>query len=58
MEENEPLLEGSPSLSQLNLVTTLRGDFVSKLPERVLSGLDPSSPHHFDISKATGLTEG
>ncbi|KAF5768682.1 putative cation efflux protein [Helianthus annuus] len=39
-------------------VTTLRGDFLSKLPEKVRCGLDPEAPLQVDLSKTTGLIEG
>lgn len=41
-----------------NTVTALRSDFLSKLPEKVRSGVDSESPFHVDVSKATGLIEG
>ncbi|KAI7736999.1 hypothetical protein M8C21_005412 [Ambrosia artemisiifolia] len=39
-------------------VTSLRGDFLSKLPEKVRCGLDPEAPLQVDLSKTTGLIEG
>ncbi|KAK9289511.1 hypothetical protein L1049_007666 [Liquidambar formosana] len=42
----------------LHAVTNLKGDFFSKLPDNVLSGVDPESPFDLDLSKTTGLIEG
>lgn len=41
-----------------NSVTTLRGDFLSKLPEKVRRGLDPEAPFSVDLSKTIGLIQG
>lgn len=41
-----------------NSITTLKGDFFSKLPDKVRSGLDPESPFDLDISKTSGLIQG
>ena len=54
-----PLLKKrSGRLSRKNSVNTLRADFVSKLPEKVSSGLDVEAPFHIDVSKTKGLNEG
>ncbi|CAN1803363.1 Metal tolerance protein 4, partial [Linum perenne] len=39
-------------------VSSLKGNFLSNLPEKVRSGIDPESPFDVDLSKATGLIEG
>ncbi|XVF04571.1 hypothetical protein REPUB_Repub05bG0095500 [Reevesia pubescens] len=39
-------------------VNSLRNEFVSRLPDKVHSGLDAESPFHIDISKTKGLTPG
>ncbi|XP_020269876.1 metal tolerance protein 4-like [Asparagus officinalis] len=36
----------------------LRGDFVSRLPEKVRPGLDPENPSQIDVSRTTGLLRG
>ncbi|KAF6151761.1 hypothetical protein GIB67_010335 [Kingdonia uniflora] len=41
-----------------NSVSTFRGDFVSNLPSKVKSGLDPEDPSHIDLSKTKGLIDG
>ncbi|GMH12818.1 hypothetical protein Nepgr_014659 [Nepenthes gracilis] len=67
-DQKSPLL-GSPSrrlsgsgkrarLSRMNSVGSLRNDFVTRLPEKVRSGLDIESPYHTDLSKTSGLTKG
>ncbi|CAN1307048.1 Metal tolerance protein 4, partial [Linum perenne] len=38
-------------------VSSLKGNFLSNLPEKVRSGIDPESPFDVDLSKATGLIE-
>ncbi|ERN11133.1 metal tolerance protein 4 isoform X2 [Amborella trichopoda] len=57
----KPLLGGSarkPRLYHRISLNTLRGDFISKLPEKAKSGLDPEKPFHIDVSKIKGLSEG
>ncbi|CAI0402751.1 unnamed protein product [Linum tenue] len=39
-------------------VRHLKGDFLSNLPQKLRSGIDPESPLDLDLSKATGLLEG
>ncbi|GMY16170.1 metal tolerance protein 4-like isoform X2 [Fagus crenata] len=59
-----PLLEASRSgrrggkLSRRYSVNSLRNDFITKLPEKVRSGLDPESPLDLDLSRVSGLTKG
>jgi hypothetical protein len=59
-----PLLEASRSgrrggkLSRRYSVTSLRNDFITKLPDKVRSGLDPESPLDLDLSRVSGLTKG
>lgn len=45
-------------LSRRNSVNTLRKEFVSRLPEKVRSGLDVESPYEIDVSKPKELTKG
>ncbi|GAB4856108.1 Metal tolerance protein 4 [Ancistrocladus abbreviatus] len=42
-------------LSRRNSVNTLRNDFISRLPEKVRSGVDVENPY---LSKTSGLTKG
>nr|XP_043633963.1 metal tolerance protein 4 [Erigeron canadensis] len=63
MDTKTPLLssEGDSKHIRRNRrtsVTSLRGDFVSKLPEKVRCVLDPEEPFQVDLSKTTGLIEG
>ncbi|XP_076929092.1 metal tolerance protein 4-like [Bidens hawaiensis] len=63
MDTKTPLLSSEQDTKHTrkhrrNSVTTLRGDFVSKLPEKVRCVLDPEAPFHVDLSKTTGLIEG
>uniref|UniRef100_A0A1D1Y8J7 Metal tolerance protein 4 n=1 Tax=Anthurium amnicola TaxID=1678845 RepID=A0A1D1Y8J7_9ARAE len=37
---------------------SLRREFVSRLPHKVRSGVDPEKPFHIDISRTKGLLEG
>ena len=41
-------------------MNSLRNDFITKLPEKVRSGLDPESPSplDLDLSRVSGLTKG
>uniref|UniRef100_A0A2N9HHU2 Cation efflux protein transmembrane domain-containing protein n=1 Tax=Fagus sylvatica TaxID=28930 RepID=A0A2N9HHU2_FAGSY len=58
-----PLLEASRSgrrggkLSRRYSVNSLRTDFITKLPDKVRSGLDPESPLDLDLSRVSGLTK-
>ncbi|XP_073035017.1 metal tolerance protein 4-like [Primulina eburnea] len=54
-EHAETLLKHQKSRYSIN---TLRCDFLSKLPEKVKSGLDPESPFHVDFSKTPALAKG
>ncbi|KAL3841180.1 hypothetical protein ACJIZ3_025771 [Penstemon smallii] len=42
----------------VNSINTLKCDFLSKLPDKVKTGLDPEAPFHLDFSKTSGLLEG
>ncbi|XVF69751.1 hypothetical protein PTKIN_Ptkin11bG0106800 [Pterospermum kingtungense] len=44
-------------LRRRNSVNTLMSEFVSRLPDKVRSGLDAESPFHIDVSKTKGLTQ-
>ncbi|KAL5766853.1 hypothetical protein ACOSP7_017470 [Xanthoceras sorbifolium] len=50
-----PLLKSS---GRRNSVNSFRSEFVSRLPDKVLSGLDVESPFHVDTSRTKALTEG
>jgi hypothetical protein len=39
-------------------VTSLRSEFVSRLPDKVRPGLDPEKPFSVDLARAKGLTKG
>ncbi|XVE78791.1 hypothetical protein DITRI_Ditri14bG0006400 [Diplodiscus trichospermus] len=45
-------------LNRRNSVNSMRNEFVSRLPDKVRSGLDAESPFHIDVSKIKGLTQG
>nr|XP_023919619.1 metal tolerance protein 4-like [Quercus suber] len=46
-------------LSRRYSVNSLRGEFVSRLPDKLRSGIDPESdPFDLDLSKASGLSKG
>ena len=49
---------GRLSLSRRNSVNALRHEFVSKLPEKVLAGIDAEAPFDVDTSKTIALSEG
>ncbi|CAA2987718.1 metal tolerance 4-like [Olea europaea subsp. europaea] len=62
-----PLLDGwklrgsgrlSRRLSRRNSVNSLRNEFISRLPDKVRSGVDPESSSLFDLSRTMGLTKG
>ncbi|KAK7837504.1 putative metal tolerance protein c3 [Quercus suber] len=45
-------------LSRRYSVTSLRSEFVSRLPDKLRSGIDPESdPFDVDLSKASGLSK-
>ncbi|KAJ4848399.1 Metal tolerance protein 4 [Turnera subulata] len=57
----QPLLENHVNgaygnLRRVNSVNSLRNDFLSRLPEKVRSGLDIESSFHIDVSRTTGLS--
>ncbi|XP_059668528.1 metal tolerance protein 4-like [Cornus florida] len=60
MDVKTPLLssEGQECKQKNYSVASLRGDFFSRLPDKVRSGLDPETPFHVDLSKTTGLIGG
>ncbi|XP_042490824.1 metal tolerance protein 4-like isoform X2 [Macadamia integrifolia] len=67
MEINKPLLlmnEGrksgnrTPRQSRRYSVNAIVGDFTSKLPDKLRSGLDPEDPFHIDLSKTKCLNQG
>ncbi|GAV87739.1 Cation_efflux domain-containing protein [Cephalotus follicularis] len=45
-------------LSRSKSVNSLRSEFVSKLPDKVRSGVDLESPFHIEVSKTKGLSKG
>ncbi|RZC83255.1 hypothetical protein C5167_046043 [Papaver somniferum] len=49
---------GGKLLIRRDSVNSLGRDFVSKLPHKVRSGVDPETPFNIDISKTLGLIEG
>ncbi|KAJ9541367.1 hypothetical protein OSB04_027873 [Centaurea solstitialis] len=63
MDAKTPLLSSDEdpnhiSRNRRTSVTSLRGDFLSNLPDKVRRGLDPEAPFQVDLSKTTGLIEG
>ncbi|XP_024966224.1 metal tolerance protein 4-like [Cynara cardunculus var. scolymus] len=63
MDAKTPLLSSEEDSNHIRRhrrtsVTSLRGDFLSNLPDKVRRGLDPESPFQVDLSKTTGLIEG
>ncbi|PPD85385.1 hypothetical protein GOBAR_DD17678 [Gossypium barbadense] len=44
-------------MGKLNIVSALKHEFFSKLPDKVRSGLDPEIPFHINLSKTTCLIE-
>ncbi|KAL0436731.1 UNVERIFIED_CONTAM: Metal tolerance protein 4 [Sesamum radiatum] len=65
-DANSPLLEGwkrggsgrRRRLSRRYSVNSLRTDFISRLPDKVRSAVDPESPYHIDLSRAQNLSKG
>lgn len=59
MDENTALLRNEKTKhingKSWNSINTLRGDFLSKLPEKIKTSLDPET---LDVSKTCGLTQG
>ncbi|TYH76845.1 hypothetical protein ES332_D04G114300v1 [Gossypium tomentosum] len=45
-------------MGKLNIVSALKHEFFSKLPDKVRAGLDPEIPFHINLSKTTCLIEG
>ncbi|XP_050278742.1 metal tolerance protein 4-like [Quercus robur] len=65
MDLKSPILGASRSgrrggrLSRRYSVNSLRSEFVSRLPDKLRSGIDPESdPFDIDLSKASGLSKG
>ncbi|KAI3747174.1 hypothetical protein L6452_09623 [Arctium lappa] len=63
MDAKTPLLSSEEDSNHISRnrrtsVTSLRGDFLSNLPDKVRRGLDPEAPFQVDLSKTTGLIEG
>lgn len=56
--EAEDLKTPLLGVNERNSLRTIRGEFISKLPHKVKSGLDPENPFEIDISKTHGLIEG
>jgi hypothetical protein len=52
-----PLLAAGPGRRR-NSVASMRGEFVSRLPKKVLDAVDPERPSHVDFSRSKGLREG
>ena len=64
-DPKSPILGASRSgrrvgrLSRRYSVNSLRSKFVSRLPDKLRSGIDPESdPFDLDLSKASGLSKG
>ncbi|KAL0359353.1 UNVERIFIED_CONTAM: Metal tolerance protein 4 [Sesamum angustifolium] len=56
-----PLLQTYPkdlTRSTRNSVNALKCDFLSKLPDKLKTGLDPEASSHLDFSKTTALAPG
>ena len=51
-----PLLAGPGR--RRNSVASMRGEFVSRLPKKVLDAVDPERLSHVDFSRSKGLPEG
>jgi len=51
-----PLLAGPGR--RRNSVASMRGEFVSRLPKKVLDAVDPERLSHVDFSRSKGLLEG
>uniref|UniRef100_A0ACD5X0J2 Uncharacterized protein n=1 Tax=Avena sativa TaxID=4498 RepID=A0ACD5X0J2_AVESA len=52
-----PLLVGGLGRRN-NSVGSMRGEFVARLPKKVLDAVDPERPSHVDFSRSKGLREG
>ncbi|KAJ1698701.1 hypothetical protein LUZ63_007213 [Rhynchospora breviuscula] len=60
---SDPLLKGGTASAsgpprRIGSVRSLRSDFVSCLPDKIRSGLDPEKPFYVDLSRSKGLTKG
>lgn len=59
MDDKTPLLtNGKLNGKSWNSINTLRCDFLSRLPEKLKTSLDPETLLHLDVSKTSGLTQG
>ena len=47
-----------PSLRHRNSARSLRSSFLSRLPDKVRTGLDPERLADLDLSRAKGLSQG
>ncbi|KAG0492369.1 hypothetical protein HPP92_005767 [Vanilla planifolia] len=56
-EAREPLLRNNATRAK-NSASSLRGEFLSRLPEKVRTGVDPEDPSRIDISRTQGLIPG
>ncbi|XP_019056432.1 PREDICTED: putative metal tolerance protein C3 isoform X2 [Tarenaya hassleriana] len=58
-ETRTPLLSTNDvGIPKTGSVSTMRSEFFSNLPQKIRSVLDPNSPFHLDLSKASGLKGG
>lgn len=60
-EQNTPLLRKVSQNGQLrrrNSVNSLRNEFISRLPDKLRSGIDHEAPYDVDFSKTLSLTPG
>ncbi|KAJ6307257.1 hypothetical protein OIU76_017117 [Salix suchowensis] len=62
LSPKEPLLNGNErwingGYSRVNSYNSLRTEFLSRLSQKVLSGLDVESSFHVDMSKTKGLSQ-
>ncbi|KAJ3699180.1 hypothetical protein LUZ61_002885 [Rhynchospora tenuis] len=60
---SDPLLKGGTASAsrpprRIESVRSLRSEFVSRLPDKIRSGLDPEKPFSVDLSRSKGLTKG
>ncbi|XP_072993017.1 metal tolerance protein 4-like [Typha latifolia] len=66
LETREPLLEGRRGAGddrqavprRRYSVGSMRGEFLSRLPGKVMDGIDPEKPFLIDVSRTKGLMEG
>lgn len=53
-----PIQNGNGRVPRSNSLTSIKCDFFSNLPGKVLSGIDSEAPFQLDLSKTSGLREG